>query len=331
MNPHIPSRKSNLFSLMVAGLLCTACQTGTGRTQPAKASVVVPTFQADSAYAYVKAQVDFGPRVPNTPAHTACGDYLVGQLRQFGAHVYEQQMDLVRYDGHRLKARNIVGAFLPDAKKRVALFAHWDSRPWADKDPDPTQHRNPILGANDGASGVGVLLEIARLMQHTQPQIGIDLILFDAEDAGAPDFYEGEHKETYWCLGSQYWARIPHVKDYNARFGILLDMVGGKDARFYREAYSVHYAKSVVEKVWRKAHEAGFGHVFVPADGGGVTDDHVFVNEIAGIPTIDIIPMDDDFGFGSFWHTSADNMDIIDRATLQAVGQTIVQVIYNEK
>lgn len=325
-----------LVCLAVSGL-CWAC--GTGKTKSEtnvggdrkEAIVAVPEFDADSAYQYVQAQVDFGPRVPNTKGHVACGQYLADKLEAYGAQVYNQYADLTRYDGQVLKSRNIIGAYQPEQKKRIALFAHWDTRPWADKDADSSKHRTPILGANDGASGVGVLLEIARQLQQQTPAVGVDIILFDAEDSGAPDFYTGTHQEDFWCLGSQYWARIPHIDHYNARFGILLDMVGGKGARFYKEAYSTHYAKTVVDKVWNKAAEIGYGAFFIPEDGGGVTDDHVFVNRIAGIPTIDIIPMDEDYSFGAFWHTEDDNMDVIDRATLKAVGQTVLHIIYHEK
>lgn len=328
----------NYWIAVVAVVTFTCLSCGSGKSKTAiinnndeESMIKTPDFSADSAYRYVKAQVDFGPRVPNTKAHVDCGNYLAGKLAGFGAKVTDQYADLTMYDGTLLKARNIIGSYKPDVKKRVALFAHWDSRPWADKDEDESKHHTPILGANDGASGAGILLEIARQLQKQEPAIGIDIILFDAEDCGAPDFYEGKHEETYWCLGSQYWSRIPHIQGYNARFGILLDMVGGKGATFYREAYSMKYAKTIVDKVWRKAEEAGYASFFINEDGGRVTDDHVFVNQIAGIPTIDIVPMDEDYGFGSFWHTVDDTMDVIDKPTLKAVGQTVMEVIYNEK
>ena len=196
-----------------------------GAQEAIPASVVVPAFNADSAYRYVKEQVDFGPRVPNTAAHRACGDYLIGKLKQFGATVHVQEADLVAYDNTILKARNIIGSFNPDNRRRVLLCAHWDSRPYADSERSKKKQREPILGANDGASGVGVLLEMARLMQQQAPAIGVDIIFFDAEDYGIPTFYKGNYKADTWCLGSQYWGRVPHVQGYNARYGILLDMV----------------------------------------------------------------------------------------------------------
>lgn len=301
-------------------------------TQATEASVVnVPTFNADSAYRYVKRQVDFGPRVPNTQAHVECGNYLADKLAEFGAQVTNQYADLPAYTGTLLKARNIIGSYKTETKKRIALFSHWDSRPWADADPDSKKHHTPILGANDGASGVGVLLEIARHLQKQLPELGIDLIFLDAEDYGAHQTYNGPHREEYWALGAQYWARNPHVQGYNARFGILLDMVGGKNAVFRYEALSHQVAPNVNEKVWKTAKALGFESYFVPQPGGGATDDHTFINRYAKIPTIDIVAYDEEHSFFEHWHTVKDDMDAIDKATLQAVGQTVMQVIYNEK
>jgi hypothetical protein len=292
--------------------------------------VNVPQFNADSAFYFVKAQVDFGPRVMNTTAHDACGDYLADKLAQYGAQVYNQRADLTSYEGKLLKARNIIGAFNPEAKKRVALFAHWDSRPWADNDPDASKHYTPILGANDGASGVGVLLEVARQLQQQPTTIGIDIILLDAEDVGNHRD-SGLSDENSWCLGSQYWARSPHMQGYNARFGILLDMVGGANARFQYEYFSEQFARDINRKVWRAAKTIGYDNYFVAQGGGGATDDHLFINKIARIPTIDIIPTSQQYTFFEHWHTVKDDMDVITVPTLKAVGQTLLQVIYNEK
>lgn len=301
----------------------------------AEVAVQVPAFSGDSAYLYVKQQVDFGPRTPNSPAHDECGDYLAAKLEAFGAKVYNQRADLTGYDGKTLKARNIIGAYNPDSPRRVLLCAHWDTRPWADNDPDKANHHTPILGANDGASGVGVLLEVARQLQKQAPAIGIDIVFFDMEDYGTPQFVAstGDDSQT-WCLGAQYWSRTPHVQGYNARFGILLDMVGAKNSTFLKEGVSMQYAPAVVKKVWKAAKKLGFDNYFVDENGGYVTDDHGPVNEIARIPCIDIVNCDMNnelSSFGGFWHTVNDNMDVIDKNTLQAVGQTLLQVIYNEK
>ena len=325
--------------VMLTVVMAVACGNKSGAKTQAETSaeaanaVSVPAFNADSAYRYIQAQADFGPRVPNTAAHRACGDYLAAKLEQFGATVYSQYADLVAYDNTILKARNIIGAYNPESRRRVLLCAHWDSRPYADEDPDRKKHRTPILGVNDGASGVGILLEIARQLQRQAPAIGIDLIFFDAEDYGTPYFYQGDYKPDTWCLGSQYWARVPHVDNYNARYGILLDMVGGRNATFYKERFSVRTAGSQVEKIWDTAHRLGFGTFFPQTEGTEVTDDHVYVYNLRKIPCVDIINYDPacDTGFGDFWHTTGDTMDVIDKSTLTAVGQTVLEVIYNEK
>lgn len=295
-------------------------------------TVVAPVFDADSAYAFVKNQVDFGTRVPNSDAHRKCGQYLADKLEAYGAKVYNQNVDLMAYNGMLLKSRNIIGSYKPETRKRVMLCAHWDTRPYADHDIEKNHH-TPIDGANDGASGVGVLLEIARQIGMKSPEIGIDIIFFDSEDYGMPEFYKGSYKPDTWCLGSQYWGRIPHVADYKARYGVLLDMVGGKNATFYYEGYTKRTASSVMKKIWDIAHESGYARYFVKSDGGEVIDDHVYVNRFRQIPCVDIIHYDQnsDSGFNHTWHTLNDNMENIDKASLKAVGQTLMNVIYNEK
>ena len=315
------------FSLLLTLSCCTPKKGAVVVEQP---RVSVPSFDADSAYRYVSAQVAFGPRVTGSEAHKACGDWLAAKLKGFGADVTEQTADLKAYNGDRLPMRNIIGSYNTATRKRIVLCSHWDSRPWADNDPDVTNHRTPIDGANDGASGVGVLLEIARQLGRQQPTMGVDIIFFDAEDYGMHSD-ELDYADNTWCLGSQYWARHPHRPDYMARFGILLDMVGAPDARFCQERYSRRYAGSIVDKVWQTAHTLGFGAYFPLAAGSYVTDDHLPLNEKARIPTVDIIPYDDAYGFGEHWHTVKDNMAWIDRTTLRAVGQTVLHVIYNEK
>lgn len=331
-----------LLLLIVAMVACSNNRNRDNSSKPAdngreeaatKEAVRVPLFSADSAYRYIQAQADFGPRVPNTAAHRACGEFLAGKLEEFGAKVYNQHAELVAYDNTILKARNIIGAYRPESKRRVLLCAHWDSRPYADQERDEAKRHTPIPGVNDGASGVGILLEVARQLQRQAPAIGIDILFFDAEDYGIPSFYTGPYKADTWCLGSQYWGRMPHVDGYNARFGILLDMVGGKNATFYKEPFSQRTAGKHVKKIWDTAHRLGFGSFFPKEKGTEVTDDHVYVYNLRQIPCVDIINYDPqaDSGFGDFWHTMNDNMDIIDKGTLNAVGQTLLEVIYNEK
>ena len=291
-----------------------------------------PDFKADSAYAYVKAQVDFGPRVPNTKAHRECGDYLIAKLKQFGCEVISQDFVATKYDGTKMNARNIIGSINPKAEKRILLTAHWDSRSIADK--DSVDKKSPIDGANDGGSGVGVLLEIARSIQQAKqkPNIGVDIIFFDVEDHGEPEDYQGNHKVESWGLGSQYWAAHKHKENYTAYYGILLDMVGGKGAIFPHEGESMRYAPMIVRNVWDIASRLGYSTIFVDVEGGGLTDDHTAVNDVAKIQMIDIVelhPNSPKF-FWKYHHTHGDNITNIDKYTLKAVGQTVLSVLYQE-
>ncbi|MFT4071404.1 MAG: M28 family peptidase [Dysgonamonadaceae bacterium] len=322
-----------MLSIMLLACGCSKKATSASSNDNFKYEQVSPAFNADSAYQYVAAQVNFGTRVTNSKGHAACGDYLVAQLNRFGATVTEQKSTAKAFDGTTLNIRNIIGSFNPEQTNRIALFAHWDTRPFADHDPDAANQHQPILGANDGASGVGVLLEVARAIQKKTPGIGVDIIFFDAEDYGEAAFAENVPKGDWWCLGSQYWSKHPHKEGYKARFGILLDMVGAPDATFYKEGFSMENAADVVEKVWSNARMLGYGKYFIDGKGGSITDDHVPVNQNAGIPTIDIIQFDpnSESGFGWYWHTTKDNMDNISKETLKAVGQTIMEVIYKEQ
>jgi hypothetical protein len=326
-----------ILILLLSIVVLAACGNAPKKSAPAvvEAAAIVPVFNADSAYSFVAAQVAFGPRVPNTAAHKACGDYLESKLRACGADVVTQNVTLTAYNGDKLQARNIVAQFQPQNKKRVMLCAHWDSRPWADSDPDKSNHYKPILGANDGGSGVGVLLEIARHLSSAPTTVGIDIILFDAEDYGRHENepYNGAGMDHSWALGSQYWSRFPHKENYNARYGILLDLVGAPSSTFYRESISDYYAPAVVDKVWAQAAKEGYAAYFVNDEGGMISDDHLYVNSFLGLPCIDIINCDRNSpnGFGPHHHTVKDDMGWIDPVTLKAVGQTVMAVIYNEK
>jgi Zn-dependent M28 family amino/carboxypeptidase len=293
----------------------------------------VPAFNADSAYQYVKSQVDFGPRVPNTPEALACAEYLSFTLGRFADTVYLQDFKIYAYDQKTiLNGRNIIGVFNPDNKKRILLAAHWDSRPFADHDHDPANHRKPILGANDGASGVGVLLEIARQMSLSAPNIGVDIIFFDVEDYGTPRDAQNQSNDT-WGLGSQHWSKMHHITNYQANYGILLDMVGDHNAIFPKEAFSEYFAKNIVKKVWDVAEKLGYGNIFLKQNGPPITDDHYYINTIAQIPTINIIHLDaekPDYSFVPYWHTMKDDMSNISPTTLKIVGEVVLNVIYNE-
>lgn len=309
-----------------------------------KKEIESPAFNADSSFQYVKKQVDFGPRVPNSQAHTACGNWLVSELKKRGASVTEQNTQLKAFDGTLLSVRNVIASFQPEKKNRVLLCAHWDTRPFGDKDPNQKLWGKPIDGANDGASGVGVLLEIARIIQLQPTEIGIDVIFFDAEDYGTSEFQPKDKTDilnpdfiTSWCLGSQYWGFNKHVSNYNPRFGILLDMVGAADAQFNQEKYSIEAGADVVNLVWNTGAKMGFGYLFQDREIDGVVDDHFMVSR-SGIRCIDIIDTRlqvaamglGGYQFASYHHTHKDNIDIIDKNTLKGVGQTLLQVIYNQ-
>ena len=294
---------------------------------------VGPVFNADSAYLFTKAQCDFGPRDMNSSGHERCAAWIIAKFKQYGCTVNTQKVDLKGYDGTLLKSTNIMASYNPQSTTRILLCAHWDSRPWADNDPDSTNWRHPILAANDVASGVAVMLELARIIHaYKRLNIGVDFVCFDAEDWGTPRWSGLQDDEKSWALGAQYWAaNLP--QGYEARYGILLDMVGGQGARFFQESGSRQFAPVIVDKVWLAAEAIGYGSYFPKQEGGMITDDHVPVNEVAKIPTIDIIPFYPDCSqssFGPTWHTINDNMDYIDKNTLKAVGQVMVQVIYSE-
>ena len=326
------------YFLVMAVILLYSCggNENSGKTKNKdnrKNTVEVPNFNSDSAYAYIQKQVDFGPRVPGTEAHDACADYLTITLKRFTDSVYVQKYKARAYNGETLKGKNIIASFNPDNADRIFLCAHWDSRPYADHDENPEFHNTPIDGANDGASGVGVLLEIARQLSTNQPEVGIDIILFDLEDYGPPQDSQQRGEGDWWGLGSQYWSRNTHIPGYFAKYGILLDMVGAKDATFLMEGFSLYYAPGLLKKVWNTAHRIGYSQHFLFEQGGYIEDDHKYINDILKIPTIDIIHLDPNSTNGSFFyylHTSTDNMDQISRQTLKAVGQTLLTVVFED-
>ena len=278
-----------VFILFITVMLLMAC--GGGKKDiTEKGDPVGPLFSADSAFLFCQQQCDFGPRTMNSEAHEQCGQWIVEKFQGYGMKVTEQRATLTGFDGTPLLSNNIIAQYQPEKAQRILLCAHWDSRPWADNDPDEANHTKPVMAANDGASGIAVMLEIARQLQADTCQLPVGVI--------------------------------------------LLDMVGGQGARFYQEGYSKYYAKPVVKRVWRAAAVAGFSSYFPQEDGGGITDDHVPVNEVAQIPCIDIInyyPDCDESSFGPTWHTIHDDMEHLDRNTLKAVGQTLIQVLYTEK
>lgn len=300
--------------------------------KPTVTYVKAPGFNADSAYQYVQKQVNFGYRIPNTAEHVACGDWMVSELNKYGATVIEQTFKKKAYDLNVLSLRNIIGSFNSEAKDRILLAAHWDTRHVADRDLE--NNDKPFDGANDGGSGVGILLEIARQISIEQPKIGVDIILFDGEDYGQPENSKFPQMDDSWCFGSQYWSSNKHKKDYTAKYGILLDMVGAPGARFAKEGVSRYFAGNETNYIWSTAHRVGFGNYFWDYNAPEITDDHLYINRDAKIPMVDIIeynvnPTKGGY-FGEYHHTHNDNMDIIDKNTLKAVGQTLMEVIWNE-
>jgi Zn-dependent M28 family amino/carboxypeptidase len=324
--------RTNILFFIGIYLISTlnGCHSDAGnKTEEKEITIKVPRFERDSAFLYVSQQIAFGPRVPNTEAHISCQRYLVSALRRFGAEVKEQKFVANSFDGKILNGNNIIGRFNTTSQRRILLGAHWDSRPFTDSPLTVGDKKRPVLGADDGASGVGVLLEIARQLEVNPVDFGVDIVFFDLEDYGDSN---GGVSET-WCLGSQYFSKnLIYQAGEKPEYGILLDMVGASGARFAKEEISVTYAASIVEKVWNLAQAMGYGNYFVDDRVGAITDDHYFVNSIARIPMIDIInrPIDSQTGFVPHWHTPDDTLDKIDRNTLRAVGQLLLAVIYRE-
>lgn len=321
-----------MMTAVVVGL--TACggkATGNGAADKKAEAVMAPVeADADSLFGFVETQVGFGPRVPGSKGHEACRRYLTESLVGYGVDsVGIQAVGVETWEGKSVTAYNILGRINPEAKERILLVAHYDTRPWADEDPLEENRTTPIDGANDGASGVAVLLEVARCLKGMPlDSIGVDLLFVDLEDSGR----SGEGEEDSWCLGTQKWVEaMPYADADRPMYGILLDMVGGKNAIFLREGLSQSHAKQIVDKVWALAAASGFGNRFPNDIGGSVIDDHLHINR-AGIPCIDIIESYNQYS-GSFnptWHTTSDNLASIDRKTLRIVAQVVLNLLYRE-
>lgn len=330
-----------LIPVLFIVLVCACNQNKPVKVENGEAknsNVQVPVFNADSAYAFVKAQTDFGPRVPNSEAHELCAEWLVGKLNVYADTVMVQEFRTRLYNNKGIDGKNIIASFNPTANKRILLCSHWDSRPYADHDPDEVNWNTPIDGANDGASGVGVLIEAARCfkLMPLPEKLGVDIILFDLEDYGprtdqSEQYYDD--RRNHWALGSQFWAEQHHILSYHANYGILLDMVGGSQPNFMKEYYSQGYAAWLSNKVWRTAQNLGYGQYFVNELGNPISDDHLPLNELAGIPTIDIIDLNPNSSnecFPEVWHTLNDNIENIDKNTLGMVGNVLNHFIYQE-
>lgn len=318
---------SRRLAILILLLILVSCsQKSNDRLNFEEKGRIVPVFSADSAYNFLEKQVSFGPRNPNSSGHKQTRDWLITKLQQYAGNrsVFAQKFTQVGYESDTLALTNLIAAFNPRSSDRIMLCAHWDTRPRADEDSENPE--TPILGADDGGSGVAILLELARLMSRQAPQIGVDIILFDGEDYGKSGSLE------QYFLGSRYWANNPPVPNYRPRFGILLDMVGGVNARFPKEKYSLQYAPALVNEIWSIGEEKEYGNIFVDRPGTSISDDHVVINRILKIPTIDIIrhePDTEKVAFAPYWHTHDDNLDIISKQTLRAVGEVLAELIYN--
>ncbi len=288
-----------------------------------KAPAKIPAANADSLYSYVEAQLKFGHRYPSTPGHLKIKNWIKQKMEGYGATVIEQPFKASFYHIKDADAYNIIGSFNPENSNRVLLAAHYDTRIVAEKDADKANQNNPIMGADDGASGVAALLEIARAINENPIDLGVDFIFFDAEDNGQPKI------SNTWCLGSQHWSRNKHDRNYKASFGILLDMVGAKGASFGKEGFSQHYAKRHQDKIWKLAQRMGYGDYFIDTKFGAIDDDHKYVNEVAGIPMLDIINYDLNADkFAHYHHTHKDDISIIDKRTLRVVSQVVLAALY---
>ena len=328
-----------ILTPVLAFSLFYGCQSSTTENsitdeKEAPIHIITPDFDSESAYDKVKQQLEFGVRVPNTQGHTKCGDWMVDALKGFDLEVEEQNFEAFSFEGKALRARNIIGSYNPEATKRILLAAHWDTRAVADQDSE--RKLQPIPGANDGASGVAILLQIAEDISKadSKPNIGIDYVFFDAEDGGKPESFQGNPLNDYggYLMGSEYWAKNPHKENYSAFYGVLLDMVGGFDATFHKDKISMRVAPSIVNKIWNTAASKGYGSLFLPSQGGDILDDHIPVIQHREIPMIDIIDqkINGDQTFYKHWHKHSDDINAIDKNTLEAVGETLLLTLYNE-
>ena len=320
-------RESVLIALM--GILLFSCNPNQREPQISELNSC-PEFNQDSAFSFIEKQVAFGYRIPTRDGHRKCGDYLVEKLAGYGFDVSEQRDTVLGYDSIQLPLRNIIAKVNPHKKKRILLCAHWDSRPFADLDSERPDE--PVQGANDNASGVAVLLELARLFSMSEPSVGVDLVFFDLNDQGRPAFdHHPDPSDHGQCLGSMYWSE--RASSDSVEFGILLNMVGAPNAQFNLESYSMEYARPFTESIWDLGNQLGFGQFFVYNRTHVVYDDHSRINYMAGIPCVAIVHQDVQ-NTNLYWssqHTHDDNISGIDPLSLKAAGQTVAQVIYNQQ
>ena len=314
------------FKLVISMLLCSSLLTTLAGCSPASTTATVPPFDGNRAFDLLKKQVAIGPRYPGSRGHEAAADMIRAELKPYADGISTQEFTR-EFGGKVVKLQNIAAYFHPAAKKWVLLAAHWDTRPIADQEVTAEKKRMPIPGANDGASGVAVLLELARVFANSRPDVGVFMVFFDGEDYAV----DGSSGVSTMFLGSNYFAEnlsksaVVDGKQLSFEYGILLDMVGDKDLRIYPEGASVRVAPAVVRKVWQTAKELGYQDVFDPADGQPIMDDHLPLIK-AGVKCIDVI----DFDYAP-WHTLDDTVDKCSAKSLGTVGEVMAHVIYAEK
>jgi glutaminyl-peptide cyclotransferase len=307
-----------LTAAAVAALACGGADGEANADAPQTAVAAYPRFDGSSAYRLVQRQVEFGPRIPGSEGHREMAAWVHQLLSERADTLIEQRFTHVTTAGDTLPLVNFLARFRPDAGPSVLLLAHWDTRPISDQASDPADREKPVPGANDGASGTAILLELASMMHESAPPRAVDLLLVDGEDYG--DFSAVPDRDVF--LGSRYFA-ANQPQGFDPEFGVLLDMVGDRDLDLYVEGLSNDYAPEVVDRVWNIAQNMGFGDVFHRSIRTSVRDDHVPLNE-AGIPTIDII----DFYNYPYWHTPYDTPDKVSASSLAVVGSVMTRLIY---
>lgn len=271
-------------------------------------------FNGDKAFAYIQQQIAFGPRIPNTPAHEKTGDWILTQLRSTADTVIVTEFQHVTRKGDTLHLRNFLARFRPQVAERVLFLAHWDTRPRADQSANLGAQRMPVPGANDGASGVAVLLGVADALKAKAPASGVDLLFVDGEDYG--NFADSNEV----LIGSRYFA-AHQPPGYPPLYAVLFDMVGDKNLSIYYEGNSQAVAPEVVDRVWRTARDLGHGRIFLPGVKHTLIDDHVSLQR-AGVHAIDVV----DFDY-PYWHTTEDTIDKVAAASLQVVGDVAVALV----
>ena len=277
-----------------------------------------PLFDGKRSFDHLIAQTKFGPRNPGSDGHSKCLLYLESELKKNADKVTLQRFNQNGYN-ETLHLTNVFAQFNLNASQRILLTAHWDTRPRGEEDPIPEMRNKPIIGANDGASGVAVLLELARIFKNSPPPIGVDILLSDGEDYG--DSRKDGNTDLYF-LGARHFAKTKPA-DYNPQFGILLDMIGDRDLQIPLEQNSMKFAPQLMDLIWNTAEEVQVTQ-FVRIPGESISDDHFALND-AGIPTIDII----DFQY-PHWHTHQDTADKCSSESLEAVGKVLSALIYSK-